>query len=60
MEQQKDHSVLIASLNEQLSVLKESNKSPKEDLPVNLNESIILELNTELNEKKVFYIISDI
>lgn len=40
-------------------MLKESNKSSKEDLPVNLNESIILELKTELNDKKVFYIILD-
>jgi len=40
-------------LNEQLSVLKNLKDKPKEDLPVNLNESIITELKTELDEKKV-------
>jgi len=40
-------------LNEQISVLKHLKDKPKEDLPVNLNESIITELKTELDEKKV-------
>lgn len=53
LDQQKDHLLQIDLLNEQLSVLKNLKDKPKEDLPVNLNESIITELKTELNEKKV-------
>lgn len=53
-DQQKDHSSIVDSLNEQISTLKKSINSPKADLPVNLNESIIMELKTELYDKKVF------
>jgi len=53
LDQQKDHLLQIDLLNEQLSVLKNLKDKPKEDLPVNLNESIITDLKTELNEKKV-------
>jgi len=53
LDQQKEHLLQIDLLNEQLSVLKNLKDKPKEDLPVNLNESIITDLKTELNEKKV-------
>lgn len=43
-------------MNEQISVLKHLKDKPKENLPVNLNESIITELKTELDEKKVLLI----
>ncbi|KAF0771228.1 protein Spindly [Aphis craccivora] len=55
LDQQKDHLLQIDLLNEQLSVLKNLKDKPKEDLPVNLNESIITDLKTELNEKKEKY-----
>ncbi|XP_026805786.1 protein Spindly [Rhopalosiphum maidis] len=55
LDQQKDHLSQIDLLNEQLSVLKNLKDKPKEDSPVNLNESIITELKTELNEKKEKY-----
>lgn len=35
-------------------MLNESKGTPKNDLPLNLNESIISELKTELNDNKVF------
>jgi len=57
LDQQKDHLLQIELLNEQLSELNHLKDKPKEDLPVNLNESIITELKTELNEKKVLLII---
>lgn len=53
LDQQKEHLLQIDLLNEQLSVLNNLKDKPKEDLPVNLNESIITDLKTELNEKKV-------
>jgi len=58
LDQQKDHLLQIELLNEQLSVLKHLKDKPKEDVPVNLNESIITELKTELNEKKVLLTIT--
>lgn len=56
LEQQSEHLVQINSLNEQLSILKNIKDTPKDNLPVNLNESIITELKTELYNKKVLYI----
>lgn len=55
-EQLNDQKTQIEVLNEQLINLKMSYNTQKEQLPVNFNESIITELNTELNEKKVFKI----
>ncbi|XP_025195335.1 protein Spindly [Melanaphis sacchari] len=55
LDQQKDHLSQIDLLNEQLSILKNLKDKPKEDLPVNLNETIVTELKTELNEKKEKY-----
>lgn len=53
LDQQKEHLLQIDLLNEQLSVLQNLKDKPKENLPVNLNESIITDLKMELNEKKV-------
>lgn len=56
IEQQKDHSLQINSLNKQIIILKEAQNKPfsLNDLPTNLNETIITELKTELDDKKVF------
>lgn len=53
MEQQSEHSGQINLLNEQISILKNVKDTPKDNLPVNLNESIITELKSELNDNKV-------
>lgn len=53
LEQQNDYVLQIESLNEQINLQKSKGSTLKEDLPVNLNESIITELKTELNNKKV-------
>lgn len=56
LEQQKDHLLQIDSLNEQIIILKETQNKPfsLNDLPTNLNETIITELKIELEDKKVF------
>ncbi|VVC25481.1 Hypothetical protein CINCED_3A012773 [Cinara cedri] len=52
LEQQKEYTIQIESLKEQISILKESTNKSKEDLPVNLNDSFITELKIELYSKK--------
>lgn len=56
LEQQKDHLLQIDLLNEKIIILKETRNKPfsLNDLPTNLNETIITELKTELDDKKVF------
>lgn len=53
IEQQKEHALQIDALKEELSILKMSKTTPKDDLPVNLNESIIMDLKSELDIKNV-------
>lgn len=53
LELQKEHLVQIGALNKQLSILKNSKDTDENDLPVNLNDTLINELKTELDEKKV-------
>lgn len=55
LEQQKDHLLQIDSLNEQITIFKKSQDKPitLRDLPTDLNETIITELKTELNDRKV-------
>lgn len=55
LEQQKDHLLQIDSLNEQISIFKKSQDKPitLRDLQTDLNETIITELKTELNDRKV-------
>jgi len=57
LEQQKDHLLQIDSLNEQITIFKKSQELPitLRDLPTDLNETIITELKTELNDRKVLY-----
>ncbi|VVC26173.1 Hypothetical protein CINCED_3A001291 [Cinara cedri] len=55
LEQQKEHKIQIESLNEQISILKESTNKPKEDLSINLNDSFITELKIKLYNKKQKY-----
>lgn len=57
LEQQKDYLLQIESLNEQITFQKSKGPILKVDSPVHLNESIIIELKTELKDKKVFNII---
>lgn len=52
-----EYKTQIAALNEEIFNINKSKNMPKEDLPVNLNESIITELKTELYAKKVFKIL---
>lgn len=52
-EQQKEHALQIDALKDELSILKMSKNIPKDDLPVNLNESIIMDLKFELDNKNV-------
>ncbi|XP_050432814.1 protein Spindly [Adelges cooleyi] len=51
-EQQKDYLSQIDVLNKELSILNKLKDTPKEVVPVDLNDSIITELKTELYDKK--------
>jgi hypothetical protein len=53
IEQQKEYALQIDALKDELSILKMSKTTPKDDLPVNLNESIIMDLKSELDIKNV-------